>query len=185
MGKPPIVAITPFFDRDHAKPRDRPRNRLGKTPAETANHGHHALIGQRCRQNPRQRATNWGKIPAKPPIMAMWLYSTAMSPKAATLRHELGKIPEETAIHGHLALYGPRSRPSQRQHATRWEKFLRNRQSWRFPRTAAIGSAKQSGLANQSGLVKQSGMTPVVGAIDDKKPQLRVSSFPAKGDIRH
>ena len=74
----------------------------------------------------------------------------------------LGKSPGEIANHGRFALLGLlRAKTPYRL----GKKFRRTRQSWPFSSTAAVG------------LVKQSGMALVVGVIDDKRPQLRVSPF--------
>ena len=75
-------------------------------------------------------------------------------------RHELGKIPGETAIHGHLALLDRDLAKTSDNSRPAGKKSSGNRQSWPFRSNAAVG------------LVKPEGEALVVGASDDKRARL-------------
>ena len=61
------------------------RDRLGKSPAEPANHGHRALLD--CdHAEPSDNAIGWEKCQRKPPIMAISLFWDALTPNHAAIR---------------------------------------------------------------------------------------------------
>ena len=141
LGKPPIMAITLFLDRDRAKTCDSPRpagekllrkspfmaisfswttitpktatnhHRLGKSLRENANHGDHALIGPRSRQSQRQLAAGLGKTQAETANHGDHAFSG--SPSCQSWR-PVGKIPAEAVNHGEFeeAIYDKGSLPS-------------------------------------------------------------------------
>ena len=114
LGKPPIMAITLFLDRDVAKPSDNPRQaweKLQRKPPIMAI----TLFSDLDRAKAGDNSPSLGKIQGKPPIIAIWLISDRDRAKAsATFSGGLGKNSAEAAIDGDQAFLGPRSRQSQR-----------------------------------------------------------------------
>ena len=90
-----------FSDGDRANTCDN-HHRLGKIPAETANHGHRAFF-HRPRAKNSDALPPLGKILEKPPIMATTLSWTTIALKPAI---GSGKISVETANHGHSQEHG-------------------------------------------------------------------------------
>ena len=110
-------------------PTDWRGGRVGKI----ADHGHHAFFRSRSRQTPRQTpkpaGENSGGNRQSWPSRFDW---TAMPPKPATTRHQLGKNSCEAANHGHVALFDRDVAKSSDTPPRTGENSGRNRQSWPF-----------------------------------------------------
>ena len=86
----------------------RPRHLVrGGLVGETAHHDHHAFLGPRSCQSQRQSTIGWEKFPRSRQSWPSRFIRPRYCQKQRHHHHELGKIPGETAIHGHPALLDP------------------------------------------------------------------------------
>ena len=134
LGKPPIMAITLFLDRDRAKTRDNPRM-AGEKFSGSRQSWHSRFDWIRMLLKLATTATGWEKSLGKSPIMAIWLISDRDRAKAsATLSGRLGKNSAGVAIDGiHAFLDCDRAKASDNPQPA-GKKSRGNGLSWPFRR---------------------------------------------------